>query len=86
MWFTGTNESHNLEVGKSESRKWKDSNSGKGGKLRLQEMDRLLRGAEVQQRAGREMYQRTPPPLPHHQDHSGMMQHFRLISNIVFLP
>lgn len=48
-------------------------------------MDRLLRGAEVQQRAGSEMHQCTPPPLPHHQDHSGMMQHFRLISNIVFL-
>lgn len=34
------------------------------GKLRLQEMDRLLRGAEVQQRAGGEMHQCTPPPLP----------------------
>lgn len=59
----GTNESHNLEVEKSESRKWKDSNSGKGGKLRPQEMDGLLRGAEVQQRAGEEM-QRPSAALP----------------------
>lgn len=61
-WVQGTNESHNLEVGKSESRKWKDSNSGKGGKLRPQEMDGLLKGAEVQQRAGGKMYQALPPP------------------------
>lgn len=62
--FTGTNESHNLEVGKRESRKWKDSHSGKGGKLRPQEMDGLLRGAKVQQRAGGEMYQPTISTLP----------------------
>lgn len=47
-------------------------------------MDGLLRGAEVQQKAGGEIYQALHP-LPHHQDHSGMMQRFHLISSVVCL-
>lgn len=57
------------------SRKWKDSNSRKGGKLRPQEMDGLLRGAKSRWRN----VPALPLPLP---SNSGVMQHLEPISNV----